>query len=95
MLPRKKTKIEYTELSKAKVTPSRNIVISSCSKGGYTIAQQMEVSEGNKTTSVFLQGAFQVSDEHGLYNLRDAINVALNEPIYDGPIDEDESGWDE
>ena len=87
-----KSKIEYTELSKAKITDSRNIVISICSKGGFTIAQQLEVKEdGGKNTNVFLKGAFHVDDIHGLYNLRDAINLAIK-------ISEeakDDSGWDE
>ena len=72
-----KSKVEYNEISRAKVTDSRNVVISSCSKGGFTIAQQLEAKENNKTTSVFLKGAFHVDDLHGLYNIRDAINLAI------------------
>lgn len=72
-----KTKIEYKELSRAKVTDSRNIVVSSCSKGGFTIAQQLEAKENDKTTAVFLKGAFHVDDLHGLYNVRDALNLAI------------------
>lgn len=72
-----KTRVEYTELSRAKVTDSRNVVISSCSKGGFTIAQQLEAKENDKTTSVFLKGAFHVDDLHGLYNIRDAVNLAI------------------
>ena len=72
-----RNKIEYRELSKAKITDSRNIVISSCSKGGFTIAQQLEAKENDKTTSVFMKGAFHVEDIHGLYNLRDAVNLAI------------------
>lgn len=72
-----KPKIEYNEISRAKVTDSRNIVISNCSKGGFTIAQQLEAKENDKTTSVFLKGAFHVDDIHGLYNIRDAINLAI------------------
>lgn len=86
-----KSKIEYRELSRAKVTDSRNIVVSSCSKGGFTIAQQLEAKENDKTTSVFMKGAFHVEDIHGLYNLRDAINLAIK-------ISEenmlDETNWD-
>lgn len=69
--------IEYEELSRAKITDSRNIVISSCSKGGFTIAQQLEAKENDKTTSVFLKGAFHVDNTSGLYNLRDALNLAI------------------
>ena len=72
-----KNKIEYHELSRAKVTESRNIIISNCSKGGFTIAQQLEAKENDKTISVFMKGAFHVEDVHGLYNLRDAINQAI------------------
>lgn len=88
-----KSKIEYTELSKAKVTESRNIVVSACSKGGFTIAQQLEVKEnGGKNTNVFLKGAFHVDDVHGLYNLRDAVNLAIKVTEESG---EDDSDWDE
>lgn len=87
-----KNKIEYTELAKAKVTDSRNIVVSSCSKGGFTVAQQLEAKEGGNTTTVFMKGAFHVDDTHGLYNLRDAINLAIQ---ITEESDENESGWDE
>lgn len=86
-----KSKIEYTELSRAKVTDSRNIVISSCSKGGFTVAQQLQAKENDKTTSVFLKGAFHVEDVNGLYNLRDAVNVAIKMAEESGTNDED---WD-
>lgn len=76
MMP-KNNKIEYCELSKAKITDSRNIVISRCSKGGFTVAQQLEAKENDKVTTVFMKGAFHVDDIHGLYNLRDAINLAI------------------
>lgn len=89
-----KSKIEYSELSRAKVTDSRNIVISNCSRGGFTIAQQLEAKENNKTTSVFMKGAFHVEDVHGLYNLRDAINLAIK-ISEENSENEDELGWDE
>ena len=87
-----KSKIEYHELSRAKVTDSRNIVISNCSKGGFTIAQQLEAKENGKTTSVFMKGAFHVEDIHGLYNFRDAINLAIK--ISEENF-EDSDSWDE
>lgn len=87
-----KNKIEYNELSKAKVTDSRNIVVSNCSKGGFTIAQQLEAKEDDKVTTVFMKGAFHVDDIHGLYNLRDAINLAIQ---ITEKSEEDESSWDE
>lgn len=87
-----KNKIEYTELSRAKVTESRNIVISNCSKGGFTIAQQLEAKENDKTTSVFMKGAFHIEDIHGLYNLRDAVNLAIK--ITEENVDSDDE-WDD
>ena len=87
-----KSKIEYSELSRAKVTDSRNIVISNCSRGGFTIAQQLEAKENNKTTSVFMKGAFHVEDVHGLYNLRDAVNLAIK---ISEENSEDSDAWDE
>ena len=87
-----KSKIEYHELSRAKVTDSRNIVISNCSKGGFTIAQQLEAKENGKTTSVFMKGAFHVEDIHGLYNFRDAVNLAIK---ISEENSEDSDAWDE
>jgi hypothetical protein len=86
-----KSKVEYNEISRAKVTDSRNIVISACSKGGFTIAQQLEAKENDKTTSVFLKGAFHVDDLHGLYNIRDAINLAIKVTEENS---ESEADWD-
>lgn len=86
-----KSKIEYSEISRAKVTDSRNIVISNCSKGGFTVAQQLVAKENDKTTSVFLKGAFHIDDVEGLYNLRDAINVAIKYAEENTVPDED---WD-
>lgn len=86
-----KSKIEYSEISRAKVTESRNIVVSSCSRGGFTVAQQLVAKENDKTTSVFLKGAFHIDDVEGLYNLRDAINVAIKYAEENTVPDED---WD-
>lgn len=86
-----KSKVDYNEISRAKVTDSRNIVISGCSKGGFTIAQQLEAKEGDRVTSVFLKGAFHVDDLHGLYNIRDAVNLAIK--VTEENIS-DETDWD-
>lgn len=72
---------KYTELSKAKVQDSRNIVISRVeNKDGtsYTMAQQLEVMESNnRRTAVFMRGAIIVDGIEGLVALRDALNVAI------------------
>lgn len=86
-------KVEYSELARAKVTNSRNVVISTCSKGGFTIAQQLEAKESDKTTSVFMKGAFHIEDVNGLYNLRDAINLAIR--FIEGEKEKEEEVWDD
>lgn len=91
-----KDKTEYSELAKAKVSDSRNIVISSCSKGGFTIAQQLEVEENGKPTFVFMKGAYHIAGIDGLYSLRDAVTLAINyheDPSYSGK--KEDLHWDE
>ena len=61
-------KTRYEEISKARVSDNRSIVVSSCSKGGYTMAQRMDISDGKQVVSVFL-----------LENVHDAINVVLEQ----------------
>lgn len=83
-----KNKTYYNELAGAEITDSRNIIISECSKGGFTIAQQLKV-EGTK---VFMKGAFHVNDLEGLYNLRNAINLAISQTEKEF---EDDDDWDD
>ena len=87
--------IKYTELAKAKIQKSRNLVISETSKGGFTIAQQLEVNEGNRTTTVFLgKSGMIVDDLEGLYSVRDALNVAIDK-VEKKDLNDDETDWDE
>lgn len=93
----KSNRLSYRELSKAEVSESRNIVISNCSKGGFTIAQQLVAREdGDKITTVFMKGAFHVDNIHGLYSLRDAVNLAiqLSEEEAENPTVEEDDEWD-
>lgn len=85
-------KMEYTEITKAKVTDKRHIVISTCSKGGFTVAQRLDTEEDGHTTTVYLKGAFHINDISGLYNLRDAINLAISK-VESGLTDD--SDWDD
>lgn len=88
----KSKKIEYTEIARAKVTEKRYIVISSCSKGGFTVAQRLDTEEDGRVTTVYLKGAFHVNDVQGLYNLRDAVNMAIKK-TEEGLTDD--ADWDE
>lgn len=87
--------VSYKELARAKVQPMRNIVLSECSRGGYTLGMQLEVKEGDRKTAVFLKGAFQINDLSGLVELRDALNVAISS-IESGETNaEDAIEWDD
>lgn len=72
------TKIKYEELARARIRKSSDLVISSCSISGYTLAQQAELKDADENASrVFLKGAVHVDDLEGIYNLRDALNVVI------------------
>lgn len=70
--------VEYEELSTASISDKRNIVISEYSKGGYTLGQQVVVEEGSKKINMFVKNSIQIENIEGLYNLRDALNVAIS-----------------
>lgn len=89
--------VKYVEIASAKISDSRNVVISACSKGGFTVAQQLVAEEASGKTNVFMKGAFHVYDAEGLYNMRDALNMAID--YLDGGSsweedDKDEEEWD-
>lgn len=88
--------LNYQTLAKAKIQEKRNAVISACKKNGelqeYTIAQELEVEEGKRKINVFLKGAIHVEGLDGLYELRDALNVAIT-AIENH--DADDADWDE
>lgn len=89
-----RNEVKYAEIAKASVTPTRNIVVSHCSKGGFTVAQQLVAKEGSgKDTTVYLKGAFHIDAIEGLYNLRDAINIAIHQAENGGT--EPQPIWDE
>jgi hypothetical protein len=69
--------ITYKEICRAKIANTRNAVISKCSKGGFTLAQQLEVQEGQNKTSVFLKGALHIDSLESLCELRNALNVVI------------------
>ena len=88
--------ISYNELAVAKIQERRNIVISQANKGGYTLAQQIVVEEGNRETKLFLKHGIIFDDLAGLYNLRDALNVAIEKEEKRIQFEKDnEVEWDE
>lgn len=68
----------FKELSKAKIQESRNLVISKLSEEDkFTLAQQLIVNEGNKNTTIFMKGAIHIDGTQSLYDLRNALNEAI------------------
>ena len=86
------SKNTYSEIAKLPITDKRNIVVSKCSSGGYSIAQQSPIQEGDKTTWIYFKGAIHVKDLEHLYNARDCINMAIQ--LIEEQIEDDKS-WDD
>ena len=94
-------KMKYLELSNAQIEDKRSLVICECIKEnqeskekiqcGFTLAQQVEVEEGKRMTRVFLKNGIHVASVDELYNLRDAINDAIDK--YEEKIN-DEEEWE-
>lgn len=81
-------KTRYDEITKARISDARNVVISTCSKGGYTIAQQMIARDGKSEVAVFMKGAIHVKDIEALEKIRDALNVVISSA-------QEQENWDE
>ena len=85
----------FIELSNAQISEARHVVISKFNKGGYTLAQQLKVQEGDKTVSSFMKGTIQIESLDGLYGLRDAVNMAINVAEELQASEGDTVDWDE
>ncbi len=69
---------EFRELARAKIQESRNLVVSKMvGSECFTIAQQLVVNEGTKTTTIFMKGAIHVDGIDNIYGLRNALNEAI------------------
>jgi len=68
----------YEELSKAKLKDKRLAIISkNKTTDGYTIAQQVIILDGGEQLKIFMKGTMQLEGLENLYNLRDALNEAI------------------
>lgn len=59
----------FDQMGSTKITKNRNMVVSRCDTGGFTIAQQLEVDEGGKKTKVFMKGAIFVDSIENFANV--------------------------
>ena len=68
----------FVEVSKAKISDTRNVVISKTTNGSVIMAQQLVVKEGNYTHNVFIKGAIELPSKEAIVELRDALNVCIS-----------------
>lgn len=68
----------YNKIAEVMLTNKRSVVISECSKGGFTIAQKVSVDDNGMETEVFMKGAIIVNDLSLLKDLRKAIDIAIS-----------------
>ena len=90
-------KISYRTLASAQVTNTKRLVVSSCSKGGFTIAQQVIVrdpDDGNEIT-MFMRGAIHVKDLNALAEVAEAIEEAIRKSTSTIDEDVDSINWDD
>lgn len=93
-----KSKVNFEELCRAKVSKIRNIVISKTSNGAFYIAQQLNVldEDTGKNINVFLKGALKLENIDAMYALRDSINLAIEKAEKGNEsVDEDDDGWED
>lgn len=93
-----KSKVNFEELCRAKVSKIRNIVISKTSNGAFYIAQQLNVldEDTGKNINVFLKGALKLENIDAMYALRDSINLAIEKAEKENEsVDEDVDGWED
>lgn len=69
--------IKYKELDTIKISEKRNLVISECSAGGYTLAQQMVAEDGDFKVKVFLKNAIHVENKENLSKIKESIEKIL------------------
>lgn len=67
----------YEEIGSVQISEKRNIVISQCSAGGFTLAQQMKIEDGNIKVNMFLKNAIRLDSLQNLKDLRDCISKAI------------------
>lgn len=82
----------YKEVARAQISKTKAFVLSECSKGGYTLAQQMSVMDEStgKPMNVFLKGATHIANLSALEKIRDMFTVAVER----GKEDHDSVDWD-
>ena len=67
-------KVTYNPICEIKLNENKYMVISDCSKGGYTIGQKVTVKDGSNSIDMFMKGAIHINDIDTMKDLRDKID---------------------
>lgn len=70
-------KVVYNEIASARISDNKSLVISECSRGGFTLGQKLTVDDNGKKVDVFLKGAIHLNDLQSLMNVRNAFEEAI------------------
>ena len=70
-------KITYKEIASGLIGENKSLVISECSKGGYTLGQKLTVNDNGKNIDIFLKGAIHIDSFESLENVCRAFEKAL------------------
>lgn len=91
-------KIIYHKLDSIALGVNKRLVISSCSEGGFTLAQQARyVDDDGSEHWVFLKGATHIPNVDALIDMQEMIQSAIHKSCVavDGDRDEiDKISWD-
>lgn len=68
-------KVEYKEIASYKANDNKRVVVSSCSTGGYVVAQTRINKEGKE---MFQKGAFRFDDLNSLRNFAACLSEAAD-----------------
>ena len=86
-------KVSYEEVARVKMSDTRDVILSKCSKGGCTIAQKIMIDGDEKPVSIFLKGAIKVNDIESLTNIKEMIEMSIEK------LEKDDDGkkieWDD
>lgn len=80
----------FDQLGSVQITKHRNMVLSRCDNGGFTIAQQLVTDEDGKVTKVFMKGAIFVD---GVESLRSVNNLLRR--VLKSVEEQEATDWDD
>ena len=83
----------YIPIIEVPITEKRSLIISSCNKGGYTIAQKVYTEIDGKSAGIFLKGSIHAFDLDALKKIRDTINSAI--AMVEEGVAPDDTDWDD